>query len=161
MRVKDNILILCFSQFEWDRTLFQRPQQVMLRLSKKYKILWIRRLSFRYLFLKTGPTGDPKNMRVNENLEVFNPIMLPTLYGRFPLIKYINIRITSLSMGGKSKKKFFFLFLFRFIFCNLLQKTNQMPGLLSIRNKFKKYLLSIWFDLLFSAEYPADFGLRS
>ncbi len=112
MRVKDNILILCFSQFEWDRTLFQRPQQVMLRLSKKYKVLWIRRLSFRYLFLKTGPKGDPKNMRINENLEIFNPIMLPTLYGRLPLIRYINNYLMHFFLKRKIKE---------------IQKAQKMP----------------------------------
>jgi glycosyltransferase involved in cell wall biosynthesis len=86
----------------------------MLRLSKKYKILWIRRLSFRYLFLKTGPTGDPKNMRINENLEVFNPIMLPTLYGRFPLIKYINNYLMHLFLKRKIKE---------------MQRTQKMPML--------------------------------
>jgi glycosyltransferase involved in cell wall biosynthesis len=88
--MEKKILIVCFSQFDWDRTLFQRPQQVMLRLSKKHKILWIRPLSFRFLFKKKGPFGYEKNMRVNSNLQVFNPIMLPTLHAHLPFVGYIN-----------------------------------------------------------------------
>lgn len=102
--MEKQLLILCFSQFDWDRTLFQRPQQVMFRLSKKFKILWIRRLSFRFLFKKTGPTGDAKNFHINENLQVFNPIMLPTLYGHLPLIGYINTILLRFFIKRKVKK---------------------------------------------------------
>ena len=83
--------ILCISHLEWTRHLFQRPQQVMLRLSKSYKVVYLKVWwSKEWMHLKKH-YRKLRSFRVNDNLTVFNVLMpLPTLAGRLKLFKQFN-----------------------------------------------------------------------
>lgn len=74
--------ILCISHLEWTERLFQRPQQVMLRLSGRYKVTYFSKRYFKQWIGLAGRLNfkELRSFHVNENLFVWNLLMpLPTL----------------------------------------------------------------------------------
>ena len=96
--------IICFSHLNWDRKLFQRPQQLMLRLSKNFNVLYISGCSFRY-FLKDLLHKEKLHCyEINENLIVYIPFGLPTFQMRFFPAIYLNKILIKLLVKIKIKK---------------------------------------------------------
>lgn len=91
MKDTDTFTIVCISHLEWTETLFQRPQQVALRLSERHKIIFVDEL-----WLKDWVKGlfskERKNsFWVNDNLLVYRPLMpLQTLNKKPRFFKYLN-----------------------------------------------------------------------
>ncbi|MBF0567864.1 MAG: glycosyltransferase [Nitrospirae bacterium] len=85
--------IVCSSHLTWDLHLFQRPQQIMSRLSKDHKVLYIIPISLHGLWrFKHMREKKFRYLKINENLTYYRPVVLP--FGeQFPFIKQINERI--------------------------------------------------------------------
>lgn len=76
---KDLRTIICFSHLAWDRNLFQRPQQLMLRFSKRFNVLYVSGYSFRQFFLDLFRRGKTHSYHVTDTLAVYSPFALPTM----------------------------------------------------------------------------------
>jgi glycosyltransferase involved in cell wall biosynthesis len=89
---KPTITILCISHLEWTDTLFQRPQQVMLRLSRTHKVIYYKEWAFKEWVRgkanssKIGATWS----NMNANLTVCDFVMpLPRFRNRLKIFEDI------------------------------------------------------------------------
>ena len=88
--------ILCVSHLEWTDTLFQRPQQVMLRLSKRHRVIYFKEWAF-----KEWVRGRSNSKRigatcfkVNSNLTVCDFVMpLPRFRNRIKVFETFGHRL--------------------------------------------------------------------
>ncbi|MCG6553885.1 MAG: glycosyltransferase [Candidatus Magnetominusculus sp. LBB02] len=82
--------IVCSSHLTWDLHLFQRPQQIMTRLSKDHKVLYVIPISLQGLWrFKHMRKRSFRYLKINKNLTYYRPVVLP--FGeQYPLIKRIN-----------------------------------------------------------------------
>ncbi|MBF0517263.1 MAG: glycosyltransferase [Nitrospirae bacterium] len=82
--------IVCSCHLTWDLHLFQRPQQIMSRLSKDHKVLYVIPISLQGLWrFKHMRKKKFRYLKINKNLTYYRPIVLP--FGeQYPLIKRIN-----------------------------------------------------------------------
>jgi len=73
-----NFDIICLSHLKWERTLFQRPQQIMKQLSKSHKVIYVASCGTKE-FVKSVLKGKIKDYvgRYNENLFYLNLPYLP------------------------------------------------------------------------------------
>ncbi|MBF0320554.1 MAG: glycosyltransferase [Nitrospirae bacterium] len=85
--------IVCSSHLTWDLHLFQRPQQIMSRLSKDHKVLYVIPISLQGLWrFKHMRKKEFRFLRINNNLTYYRPVVLP--FGEnYPFIKRINERL--------------------------------------------------------------------
>src|SRR5262245_5836243 len=103
----DGRVIICFSHLNWDRKLFQRPQQLMSRLERNFNILYISDPSFKSLVRKlfrrrqldqyweNGENGD---------LTIYSPPGLPTFHMKFLPTIYLNKVVARYLINRKLKQ---------------------------------------------------------
>ena len=83
-KMPKSFTILCISHLEWTETLFQRPQQVMLRLSRKHKVIYFQEWSLKEWVQGTLKGKKFTNRWINSNLLVYNFVRpLPSFGGRW------------------------------------------------------------------------------
>jgi len=69
--------IVCLSHLNWDPKLFQRPQQLMLRFSRSFDVLFVNEPSFG-TFVRDLFRGEKQgHVRVNDRLTVLTPFGMP------------------------------------------------------------------------------------
>jgi UDP-galactopyranose mutase len=92
---KENYDIVCLSHLKWERTLFQRPQQIMRRFSKKNKVIYIANCSIRE-FIKALFKGRIRDYIGwdNKNLFFLTLPYLP-LTGRIRFFQKLTYKISS------------------------------------------------------------------
>lgn len=95
--------IICFSHLNWDRNLFQRPQQLMLRLSKNFNVLYVNDHSFNQFF-RGFLHKEKLSYEVNDSLTVYSPFALPTFQKNLSLTVYLNKILLPLLVKRKIKK---------------------------------------------------------
>lgn len=100
----DRRTIICFSHLSWDRSLFQRPQQLMLRFSKNFKVLYVSGCSFRYFLKDLLNKGKLHSYEINDNLMLYIPFGLPTFQMRFSPAVHLNKILEHILVSGKIKK---------------------------------------------------------
>jgi len=93
--------IICFSHLTWDRNLFQRPQQLMLRFSKRFNVLYVSGYSCRQFFIDLFRRKKTHSYHVTDNLAVYSPFALP------PIKKYssITIRLNKILLSFLVKRR--------------------------------------------------------
>jgi len=84
--------IICLSHLKWEETLFQRPQQLMLRLARQHRVLYLANCGTREYFsaLRSGNRAFIKG-RACERLAYENIPFLP-LTRRFPALHDMHLR---------------------------------------------------------------------
>jgi len=71
MNNPQNTRIYCLSHLEWNQSLFQRPQQFMLRLSKKHNVDFFCQIPTKEYYRSKLPFVKSFNeMKINQNLDV-------------------------------------------------------------------------------------------
>ncbi len=100
----DRRAIICFSHLSWDWNLFQRPQQLMLRFSKNFNVLYVSGCSFRYFLKDVFREEKLHSYEINDNLMVYIPFGLPTFQMRFSPAVYLN-KILEHSLVKRKIKK--------------------------------------------------------
>jgi glycosyltransferase involved in cell wall biosynthesis len=95
--------IICFSHLTWDRNLFQRPQQLMLRFSKNFNVLFINDHSC-YQFFRVLLHKEKLYYEVNDSLIVYSPFALPTFQRSLSLTIHLNKVLLPLLVRRKIKK---------------------------------------------------------
>jgi teichuronic acid biosynthesis glycosyltransferase TuaH len=101
---KDRRTIICFSHLAWDRNLFQRPQQLMLRFSKRFNVLYVSGYSFRQFFIDLFHREKPHSYHVTDTLAVYSPFALPTMQKHFSIIIHLNKMLSSFLIKRRLKK---------------------------------------------------------
>lgn len=96
--------IVCFSHLAWDRKLFQRPQQLMLRFSKRFNVLYISGHSFRHFFIDVFRRKKIHRYHVTDNLAVYSPFALPPIRKCSFLITRLNKILLSFQVKRMLKK---------------------------------------------------------
>ena len=101
MKGSEKLQIIFTSHFHWD-DLWQRPQQVMSRVSRDHDVLWVRPVSIQHV-LKNPSRWLRKPVAQNGCIiKFFRPWVLP--FGRkFKLIEIINEKIVVLLVRFKAK----------------------------------------------------------
>lgn len=99
-----NRTIICFSHLNWDYKLFQRPQQLMLRLSRHFNVLYINYHSFWHFIRDLISEKKIYNLIVNDNLIVYSPFALPTFKKRFSSIIQLNKRLLPFFVKRRAEK---------------------------------------------------------
>lgn len=93
-------VILCLSHLEWTQALFQRPQQVMSRLSRDRPVFYAYPLALREWLgaLRRGEAA-PSRLEIQPGLTLLRPrALLPAFQGRLPLFQWINDRLFRLAV---------------------------------------------------------------
>ncbi|CAG1022280.1 Putative teichuronic acid biosynthesis glycosyltransferase TuaH [Patescibacteria group bacterium] len=124
---KHMMTIICFSHLSWERSLFQRPQQLMLRLSKRFNILYVNSHSF-YQFLKGLFRKGKASCKVNDNLTVYSPFALLTFQKRLSLSIHLNKMLLTFLVKRKIKKLKggkLILWIYHPIYVNAIGKFNE------------------------------------
>ena len=82
--------IVCSAIHSWTTTLWQRPHQIMSRLSKDNRVIYLRPMNILALIKFSEARAEYRMLsRYNENLHIFMPLVLP--YGQvFPFITKVN-----------------------------------------------------------------------
>lgn len=82
--------IVCSAIHSWTTTLWQRPHQIMSRLSENNRVVYLRPMNILALLKFSEARAEYRMLsRYNENLHIFMPLILP--YGQiFPFITKIN-----------------------------------------------------------------------
>lgn len=101
---KDRQTIICFSHLAWDRNLFQRPQQLMLRFSKRFNVLYVSGYSFRQFFIDLFHREKTHSYPVTDTLAVYSPFALPTMQKRFSITIRLNKILLSFLIKRRLKK---------------------------------------------------------
>ncbi|MDR4509894.1 MAG: glycosyltransferase [Candidatus Brocadiaceae bacterium] len=96
--------IICFSHLHWNRNLFQRPQQLMLRLSKRFNVIYINDHSFRQCITDVFRKKKTGNYTVTDTLIVYSPFALPTMQKCLSIAIILNRVILSFLVKRKLKK---------------------------------------------------------
>ncbi|TVM04335.1 MAG: hypothetical protein CV087_00110 [Candidatus Brocadia sp. WS118] len=96
--------IICFSHLGWDRNLFQRPQQLMLRFSKRFNVLYVSGHSFRQIFIDLFRRKKIHSYHVTDNLAVYSPFALPPIRKYSSLIIRLNKILLSFLVKRRLKR---------------------------------------------------------
>ena len=90
--------IVCFSHLKWDPRLFQRPQQVMSRLARRHRVLYVKQLAPKDL-LENRSIG--RVHEVESGVKLFEPVMPPSVVeriggGRWASEAFLRLRVRRL-----------------------------------------------------------------
>ncbi|MBF0274626.1 MAG: glycosyltransferase [Nitrospinae bacterium] len=134
--------IICSTHLMWDLHLFQRPQQIMSRLSQRHKILYFAPVSI-LAYCKFKKVRKNRIVKVNENLTVFRPLVLP--YGEeYPWIKELNkkivIRFIKAFMKQNNFSNTFVLWLYTPLAYYLPGKLGEKAVVYDCMDDFKSFL---------------------
>lgn len=99
--------ILCLSHLRWDTKLFQRPQQLMLRLSRKFNVLYVQGPSFLQLARDLFSRGKNCEIHSKGRLVVYSPFALPTCFRKFSPSVRMNERLLPIFLKRKMKSLHF------------------------------------------------------
>jgi glycosyltransferase involved in cell wall biosynthesis len=101
---KLRMTIICFSHLNWDRKLFQRPQQLMLRFSKRFNVLYINGHLFRQFFTDVFRKKKAYSFKVTDRLVIYSPFALPTLKKKLAICIKLNKILLPFLIRRKLKK---------------------------------------------------------
>lgn len=101
---KHKMTIICFSHLNWDRKLFQRPQQLMLRFSKRFNVLYINGQSFRHFFADLFRKKKAYSFKITDRLVIYSPFALPTLKENLAISIKLNKILLPFLIRRKLKK---------------------------------------------------------
>src|SRR4030042_6207790 len=96
--------IICFSHLNWDRKLFQRPQQLMLRFSKRFNVLYINGHSSRQFFADLFRKKKAYSFKATDRLVIYSPFALPTLKENLAISIKLNKILLPFLIRRKLKK---------------------------------------------------------
>ncbi len=99
--------IICLSHLQWEETLFQRPQQLMLRMARQVRVLYVASCATR-AYAQARLKGNARfwQGQVNENLHYYN-VPFPPLSRRFPALRQWHVkRMVSRAKSLAAKHKF-------------------------------------------------------
>lgn len=129
MENTDDFTILCISHLEWTKTLFQRPQQVMLRLSERYNVIYFREWCLKEWIKGILNKKDMKSFKVNKNFFIFNPVMpLPTLKRKIKIFELLNRWLVTQSLKMTIKRNKIDKIILWFYFPNHLELISKIKA---------------------------------
>jgi len=97
-------VIICLSHLTWDRKLFQRPQQLMLQLSKRFNVLYVNDHSFFRFITDMFSKEKNFNLNINSSLTVYTPFGLPSRFKKLSLFTQLNKMLSPFLVRRKLRK---------------------------------------------------------